>query len=644
MSKSRSRKQNTDAAVLAAPGSEVVTDAALPADVEISAVEPAPAFWDAAASWLTLETAAYFALGVIAVLLRVMNLDARPLAPDEAKTAAAAWAFLQGQPVGEFSSPLVLTLEWVAFLLFGAFDLTARLLPAALSALLVFVPLLARHTFGRTGALTAALLLAVSPTLVFFGRYGGASALAAGGMVAALILFWNFRASHNARDLYLGALLAALALTADATAFPILVGGASYIAFVLLRTRRARADAETPAETADAKWRRKPYVRAAFLFGAVYILAATTFLLNRDGMGAAFNLLGAWLSAWSGFGSFTTPLNYALTYEPLALLFGLAGAVLALSYRGAEAEGLDLLRTLTVSAVFAFAWYSLGVNKKPADVVAVTLPLILLAGWFIGNLLERAHAEIRASGGASSALTGELPISLMLLLLTVLLYFQVGAFLQQTRFSPALDALYRVLGGADAPSMVAAFATLSILTVFLLAIFAGLSVALVGVGRTLTLLALALCAILFLGQLRALELLNFDTNEPLREIVAAEQTPQHVRTLVQDLAWYSQIRHGDQHVMRIAADEKLGAVGRWYLRDFINVTWTDQIERAANAQAIVSPAATPPPGDWMGQRYRVQTEWSLGNASGLDVWKWYVLRLGGSESAQTTMLWLPTEK
>lgn len=650
MSKSRSRKQNravpqTENLIPAA--AVAVADAPVIEPVVVSeptVSEPAPVPLSVVAQWFTLEVVAYSAIGIVAVLLRVMNLDARPLSPEEAKTAAAAWAFLQGQPVGEFSSPLLFTLDWVAFLLFGAFDLTARLLPAALSALIVFVPLLARNALGRTGAMVAALLIAISPTLVFFGRHLGASDLAVGGMTAALILFWNFRASQNTRELYLAAVLTALALTADATAFPLLVGGALYFAFALVWTRRERAETETPIESPDAKFWHSPYVRAGLLFALTYVLAATTFLLNRDGMGAAFNLLGVWLTAVSGIGSFTTPLNFLLVYEPLALIFGLAGIVLVFTFRGADAEGLDILRIMSVAALFAFVWYTLGGVKSPVNVTAIVLPLILLAGWFIGALMERAYTDIRTSGGFASTTIGEIPIFLMLLLLTALVYLQAGAFLQQTRFSPALDAFYRVLGGSSETSIVAAFATLGIITIFLLAVFIGLSIVLVGVGRTATLLALAVCAILFLGTVRAMWLLNFDANEPLREIIATTQTPRQLRTLVHDLEWYSQLRHGDAHVMRIAADEKLGAVGRWYLRDFTKLEWTNQIERAADAQAIVSPAATPPPGNWMGQRYRVQNTWSLDNANGLDVWKWFVFRQGGAETNETTMLWLPTEQ
>src|SRR5581483_2490286 len=304
-----------------------------------------------------------------------------------------------------------------------------------------------------------------------------------------------------------------------------------------------------------------------------------------------------------------------------------------------------LTRGLAIVTLFAFVWYSLGGDKTPSNLLAVSLPLLLLAGWFVGNLLERARADIEAMGGLRSTLSCEVPIFLMLLLLTAFIYLQTGAFLQQTRFSLALDAFYRLLN-ANTPeaSMTAAFFTLALITLFLLAVFVGLSIVLVGAARTMTLLALVVFAVLALGMLRATALLNFSAAEPLREIIAPTQTPQSMRTLVGDLEWYSEARLGDTHVMRIAADEKLGAVGRWYLRDFPNLQWTNQIENATDAQAVVSPADAPPPGNWMGQRYRVQADWQLGSAGGLDLWKWFLFRQGGGETYQTTMMWLPTEK
>jgi hypothetical protein len=103
-------------------------------------------------------------------------------------------------------------------------------------------------------------------------------------------------------------------------------------------------------------------------------------------------------------------------------------------------------------------------------------------------------------------------------------------------------------------------------------------------------------------------------------------------------------RYGDGHIIRIAADPALGATGRWYLRDFPNLVWTTQLDRVPQAQALITAAASPPPGDWMGQRYRVGVTWDPASLTGIDLWKWYVFRQGGAETWETTMLWLPTNE
>lgn len=90
--------------------------------------------------WLTLEVAAYAIVFLLGLFLRVAGLESRPVSPSEAQTAFAAWQFSQGQPPGAFSSPLVFTLDWLAFFLLGATDLTARLLPALFGSFVVLVP------------------------------------------------------------------------------------------------------------------------------------------------------------------------------------------------------------------------------------------------------------------------------------------------------------------------------------------------------------------------------------------------------------------------------------------------------------------------------------------------------------------------
>jgi hypothetical protein len=331
-------------------------------------------------------------------------------------------------------------------------------------------------------------------------------------------------------------------------------------------------------------------------------------------------------------------------YEPLPIIYGLAALVLVLTLRSEGGREVGLLWLLALVSLFSFLFYSLAGNKSPAVVAAVALPLMLLAGWFIGNLLERARGDIDLTGGWSSIKAGEIPVFVMLMVLAALVYLQVGTFFQQTRFSPALDELYKLLNvNAAEGSLAAAAITLAIISVLLLGVLIGLSILLVGVARTTTLLAFAIMLILALGMLRATWLLNFSDAEPSRELVSPVQTPLQVRDLVQDVEFFSQARKGDSHVIQIAADPELGAVGRWYLRVFPNLTWTSKLDTLVDAGAIITPSDTPPPGNWMGQRYRVRLDWDPATLEGIALWKWFVFRQGGGEKWQTTMLWLPTE-
>src|SRR5262245_13110239 len=67
--------------------------------------------------------------------------------------------------------PLLQHLNAAIFWLFGASDATARLVPALAGVGLVAVLWGYRRYLGRTGALLAAVLVLVSPTLTFYSRY-----------------------------------------------------------------------------------------------------------------------------------------------------------------------------------------------------------------------------------------------------------------------------------------------------------------------------------------------------------------------------------------------------------------------------------------------------------------------------------------
>jgi uncharacterized protein (TIGR03663 family) len=614
----------------------------------VSATEPAVTVNEGTtlrtlANLVTFEVLVYALVGAVALLLRIASLENRPLAPFEAQTAAAAWEFLNGQTVGAYSSPLLFTLDWLSFVLFGASDWTARILPALLGTLLVFIPLLVRGTLGRLGAVVAATLIAFSPTIVFFARALSGVELAAGGALAASILFYQYRHTQSTRALYAAAFLAAASLTADAVAFTVLIAGGIYLAVDFFLSRINAEESKAVQEEQEPRILENPLVRAAIIFVTTYVLIGTTFLLNRDGLGVAFNLLGEWFSSFSGIGGLVSPLNWLIVYEPLPLIFGMAGLVLVFTLRGENPAQVGMLRMFSVMAAFTFVFYTFAAVKSPGVTVAIALPLILLAGWFVGNLLERARDDIAASGGAQSTISGELPVLAMMLILAALVYVQVASFLQNTSFSPALDALYDLLGGsAPEASLLVAGATLGFVSLVLLGVFVGLSILLIGVARTTTLMAVVILVLLSLGMVRATWQLAFPGDEPVRELLLGEQTPLQVRDLLTDVEFYSQAEYGDSHVIRITADPQLGAVGRWYLRRFPNLVWTSNPAELPTAQAVLTPSDAPPAGDWMGRQYQIGTKWEPTGLDGLALWKWFVFREGGSTDPRTIYVWLPT--
>ncbi len=592
---------------------------------------------------LTFEVLVYVLIGLVALLLRISGVQARPLAPFEAQTAAAAWEFLNGQAPGAYSSPLLFTVDWFSFVLFGASDWTARIFPAVLATLLVYIPLMARGTLGKLGAALAAGLIAISPTMVFFARTLSGVELAAGAALAALLFFYRFRHGYSTRNLYAAAFLAAVSLTADAVALTVLIAGSIFLAYDYVSHRRATDEGEAANVEDETPIQQRPVLRAAIVFVATYVLIATTFLLNRDGLGVAFNVVGDWFASFASIGDFVSPLNWLLVYEPLALIFGLAGLVLVFTLRGGHEFENGMLRLFAVVTLFAFLFYTIAGNISPGITVAITLPLILLAAWFIGNLLERARDDIEAGGGTQSMPAGEIPIFAMMLVLAALVYVQVVTFLQNTSFSPALDGLYDLLGGSSPEaSLMVAGATLGIISLLLLGVFVGLSILLIGTARTTTLLAIVVLVLLGLGMVRATWQLAFPPYEPVRELLLREQTPQQVDDMLSDIEFMSRSRYGDPNVIRIAADPALGAVARWYLRVFPNVMWTTDPATTSNAQAILTLNNVPPTGDWMSQRYQFAASWEPTNLDGVALWKWFVFREGGSPSAQTVLLWLPT--
>lgn len=124
--------------------------------------------------WPDCERLVWWCLLLLALLARLINLDARGMSHDESLHALYSfYLYERGEYVHDpmMHGPLLFHANALIYWLLGSTDFTTRLLPALAGTLAVGSMWWYRRYLGRIGALAAAGLLLVSPSLLFHSRY-----------------------------------------------------------------------------------------------------------------------------------------------------------------------------------------------------------------------------------------------------------------------------------------------------------------------------------------------------------------------------------------------------------------------------------------------------------------------------------------
>ncbi len=331
---------------------------------------------------------------LLAAALRLVGLGAAPLSSDEAAQALAAYGTAHEggiPPEARTISPLLFHANVLLFALFRGGDGLARLVPALCGVGLALTPLLLRRYLGRWGALGSGLMLALSPTLLALSRTLDGAIPAALGVMLLVGAVARYLDSWRSAWIPLGGVGLALALTAGPAAWGLLLGLALALAAGLWVWR----------EQVAWYW---PMIRPA-LGRALAALALGLFAfgaglgLHPAGLAATGEQFIRWLFPGDGYG-----INLMLPVvasEPLILLTGVAGAVLALSRR--HGMGLLWLFWALVGAVGA------GLAPAPSAPVLWLVPLAGLGGLAVEAL---ARALQKHAWGVSGWVYGALSLTL----------------------------------------------------------------------------------------------------------------------------------------------------------------------------------------------------------------------------------------
>ena len=570
----------------------------------------------------TLESALYAVFFFIALILRLISLDYLPLTSSEAQQAMASWNFLRAVPDSFVGSPILFAGNAVVFFLFGATDMGTRILPALFGSALVLIPALLRRELGRPGALIAGALMVFSPSLILFSRQLDSAIMGVASALLVLAFAFRYMSSRESRELNWAATALALALLASSQVWTVVLAMIVFLALARLRNESygiAQQDAR----------------KAALIFGLVFVGVATMFLLKRDGIGAAFNLLGIWLEGLRLNPMPLDPLRLLVLYEPVALFFG----VIALVDIGFESRGTTWLKpvnALMVWALVAFAFYSFVGSPDPARAIYIVVPLSLLAGQFIGAWWLRLVDAIRSAPESKTLiLSQEVPV--FFLALAGFLSIVIAEFTLRGNLTVAESLVMNLK--IPLPPGTAGVVIVLILIALAFSALAFLAFTTLGFERTGYLGIVIALTLMFAWTFRQSMMVNFTLAPNVYEWLTPRTSAPNARDLVRDVKNISRWRANDSLTLTIMIDESLRPYTAWGLREFRYAQFVAHPRADENALALLLPVNVRGPLGWIGQAYTLES--LQGIAVNPSMLRWLLYRDVGGAQTIDAVLWTP---
>jgi uncharacterized protein (TIGR03663 family) len=396
-----------------APPAEPVAESLAP-ERELEA--PRPSRWRRYTLEIPIdpEYLPFLALMLLGLALRFFDLGAKALHHDESLHAFYSWRLFDGEGYVHdpmMHGPLLFELNALAYLLFGASDFTARLVPALFGVALIGLPYFLRHELGRAGAIAASLLFVISPAFLYFSRFIRHDIYVDFFTLLLVIGVFRYLATGNRSWFYTACVSAALLFATKEDfyisgfiPFTFLVG-----AWFLLRGERRLLFRARVRALGVRAW-----VIGAAAFVAINLLLYTTFLTNLQGVCTALvtlplsgctgstGALNYWLSQ-QDFARGGQPWFYYFMLLPLYEFVPLILGVLA----------IILVRPRQLFFWFCVYWfvaslliYSWAGEKMPWMLPQITLPLVLLSGRLLGQWADAGwgRAALSPRGLATAGL------------------------------------------------------------------------------------------------------------------------------------------------------------------------------------------------------------------------------------------------
>jgi len=306
----------------------------------------------------TNEHFLYLIAFACALGMRLASLGKMPLSEYEASWAIQAFHISQGNTLTLTGQPAYVLLTGALFTLFKSSDAGARILPALVGALVMWLPYALRDRLGKMAAVIFAFGLAFDPGLVATSRIAGGPMLALGFgamMATAWLLNWPVVAG----------ICGALFLMSGPS---FLMGAVAVVVAGVLWSSTLKRNISLPREALQ---------RAGIAAGITLLLAGTLLLRYPQGLSATLNAIPEYFLGWVRTGGvpWIQVITALLVYQVLAVIFGLMAMFRMRNWN------TPILRFLATWFLVALALALAYPSRQVPDLIWVTLPLWGLASY-----------------------------------------------------------------------------------------------------------------------------------------------------------------------------------------------------------------------------------------------------------------------
>lgn len=343
------------------------------------------------------ERVAWLLLGLFALSVRLVDLGSRPPHHDEAVHAHFAHHLLTAGAYRydpTYHGPLLFYVMAPLFALFGEGETTARLYPAVAGAALAVLPVFLRRRVGAGPAWWTGLLLAVSPSLLYYSRFARNDVPVALFTAVALALVALLRRCGWRVLPWVGVAAALHAISKETF----------YVTVPLLGVAGAAVAARSGLRrTADAlRAYRLPIVTAILWFVAITVTAYTFAFIHPEDVLFPLKAVRYWYEQHT-IQRVGGPWFYHLPRLALYEFLIVGAALVRVVRRGRRLRPVELF--CAVWGVAAVGMYAYLGEKVPWLLVHQVLPFALLAGAELAAVFSGRRRWL-AKGIASLALVG----------------------------------------------------------------------------------------------------------------------------------------------------------------------------------------------------------------------------------------------